>query len=69
MTKSRQPQKGAGVWILEKGKPRRLSVEIGISDGSFTEIAGGELREGQDVVTEETVVKTKEPPRAGPRMF
>jgi HlyD family secretion protein len=69
VAKTKQPQKGAGVWILEKGKPKRLPVEIGISDGNFTEVGGGELREGQDVITEETVAKAKEAPRAGPRMF
>jgi hypothetical protein len=26
-------------------------VETGITDGSFTEITGGELREGQEILT------------------
>lgn len=69
VARTKQLQKDAGVWVLEKGKPKRLPVEIGISDGSFTELVAGELREGQDVITEETVSKTKEPARAGPRMF
>jgi len=69
MAKTKQPQKGAGVWILEKGKPKRLPVNIGIGDGNFTELVAGELREGQDVITEETVSKTKGPAPAGPRMF
>jgi HlyD family secretion protein len=68
MTKTKQPQKGAGVWILEKAKPKRLPVTIGISDGSFSELVTGELREGQDVITEETVAKAKGP-TTGPRMF
>jgi len=69
MTKTKQSQKGAGIWTLEKGKPKRLPVNIGISDGNFTELLAGELREGQDVITEETVSKTKGPAPAGPRMF
>jgi len=66
--KTKQPQKGAGVWILENGKPKRLPVTVGISDGNFTELVGGELREGQDVIVEEAVAKTKGP-ASGPRMF
>jgi HlyD family secretion protein len=68
MTKTKQPQKGAGVWILENGKPKRLAVSAGISDGSSSELVTGELRDGQDVITEETVAKTKGP-TTGPRMF
>lgn len=68
MAKTKQPQKGAGVWVLEKGKPKRLPVSIGISDGSSSELVTGELREGQDVITEETVAKAKGP-TTGPRMF
>jgi HlyD family secretion protein len=67
-TKTKQPQKGAGVWILENGKPKRLSLTAGISDGNFTEISAGELKEGQEVVTEESAVKAKGP-TTGPRMF
>ncbi len=67
-TKAKQPQKSPGVWVIENGKPKRIYVTAGISDGSFTELSAGELREGQDVVTEETVVKTKGP-TTGPRMF
>lgn len=67
-TKTKQLQKGAGVWILENGKPKRLPVTVGISDGNFTELVGGELREGQDVIVEEAVAKTKGP-ASGPRMF
>ena len=28
------------VWVLEQGKPKRLPVKAGISDGQFTEVAG-----------------------------
>lgn len=67
--KTKQPQKGAGVWILENGKPKRLAVGAGISDGNFSELVTGDLREGQDVITEETVSKAKGPATTGPRMF
>lgn len=67
-TKAKQPQKGAGIWILENGKPKRVPLNVGISDGNFTELVAGELREGQDVITEEALSKTKGP-TTGPRMF
>lgn len=69
MTKTKQPQKGAAVWILENGKPKRLPITIGISDGNFTELVSGELKEGQDVIIEEAASKTKGSAPTGPRMF
>jgi HlyD family secretion protein len=61
-------KKGPGVWILEKGKPRRVSVTAGISDGSFTELLSGDIREGQELIVE-SLVKAKASGPAGPRMF
>ena len=47
---------GAGtpgrVYVLDgEGKPKAVSVVLGISDGSSTEVVRGELKEGQEVVT------------------
>jgi HlyD family secretion protein len=33
------------------GKPKPVTVQLGISDGSFTEIVGGDLKDGQEVIT------------------
>ena len=41
-----------GLWILEKDKPKRVTVSLGISDGSYTEIAGGDLNEGDAAIVE-----------------
>jgi HlyD family secretion protein len=68
-TKSKQPLKGAAVWIVENEKLKRLPVTAGISDGNFSELVKGELREGQDVITEETAAKAKGSATTGPRMF
>ena len=39
------------VYVLDgDGKPKAVSVVLGISDGSFTEVVRGELKEGQEVV-------------------
>jgi HlyD family secretion protein len=40
------------VWILgPDGKPKAIAVQLGIGDGGSTEIASGELTEGQEVLT------------------
>lgn len=68
-TKTKQ-QKGSGIWIIENGKPKRMAVTPGISDGNYTEITSGEIKEGQEVITE-SLEKAKEPAQrsGGPRMF
>ena len=39
------------VWVLRDGEPVAVPVRIGASDGSYTEVLGGELREGDEVIT------------------
>jgi HlyD family secretion protein len=45
-------QRSYALWILEQGQPKRVPVTMGISDGMFTEITGGDLKEGQEVIVE-----------------
>ncbi len=66
--KSKTLEKSSGVWIVENRKPKRIPVNLGISDGSYTEIVSGGLEEGQDVIVE-SLAKAKQPPPTGPRMF
>jgi HlyD family secretion protein len=40
------------VWVLRDDKPVRVKIRIGVSDGSFTEIVEGDLREGDQVILE-----------------
>jgi HlyD family secretion protein len=56
--------KGPAVWILENKKPKRVPVVIGISDGNYTEILSGDLKEGAEVIVEATssVKKSNAPP-------
>ncbi|HET7340192.1 MAG TPA: efflux RND transporter periplasmic adaptor subunit, partial [Methylomirabilota bacterium] len=37
------------VWVLDGDKVKPITVTLGISDGSATEILRGDLKEGQDV--------------------
>lgn len=61
-------QKGAGVWALENGKPKRLAVSTGISDGTYTELLSGEIKEEQEVIVE-SLAKPKQKSGTTPRMF
>ncbi len=37
-------------WVLVDGKPHPVKVDIGITDGSSTEITGGDLKEGAELI-------------------
>ena len=50
-------KKGHGVWILEENKPKRIPVSLGISDGNYTELVAGKIREGQKVIVVNGKVK------------
>ena len=49
--------RGDAVWVLRDGAPLRVRVETGLSDGTVTEITGGELAEGDLVITADSTVK------------
>lgn len=56
------PRKASGgtpkqVWVLRDGAPLAVPIQVGISDGRYTEIVGGELTEGQAVITEQRSAK------------
>jgi len=63
-------QKGAAVWVLEDKTPKRLSVKAGISDGNYTEILSGDLKEGDAVIVESIgAAKKSDTPVGSPGMF
>ncbi len=44
------------VWVLgQDGKPERRRITVGLSDGAATEVIDGELKEGDMVITGQTV--------------
>lgn len=52
--KERGTTRQASLWVLGRdGKPERRSVRLGIADDQFTEVAGGQLAEGDKVVVKE----------------
>lgn len=50
--------KGTKVWILEQDKPRSVQITTGLSDGRYTEISSGQLKAGQEVITDNLNNKT-----------
>ena len=43
----------ASVWMLHDGVPAKVSVTTGLTDGSFAEVTGTDVREGDQVVIDE----------------
>lgn len=46
-------QRGGGnlVWVLRNGEPKPIPLRLGSSDGRFTEVLDGDVREGENVIT------------------
>jgi len=57
----------AGVYVVADGKAERIPITPGISDGNFTEVVGGDLKEGQEVIVE-AVGKKNQAGAGSPRM-
>lgn len=60
-----QPRRGEGpanqrnVWVLRDGQALTVSIETGVSDGTQTEVIGGDLREGDALITDASGAKPK----------
>jgi HlyD family secretion protein len=62
------PASEGRVWVVgREGKPMPLDVVTGISDGSFTEVLGGEVSAGQEVII--GINQDKKPPSKRGRLF
>jgi HlyD family secretion protein len=60
------------VWVLgADGKPKPIDVRVGLSDGTATEVASEELREGMEVIVGQQAApaSTRQPSGAPPRLF
>ncbi len=62
-------QRGYGVWIIKKGKPVRIKVKTGISDGNYTELISGDIKEGQEVIVGSLIKTNKQAGRGMRRIF
>ena len=55
------------VWVLSKeGKPIPISIVLGITDGTFSQVSEGGLKEGMEVIVEETSNKKGTTQSSGP---
>lgn len=59
---------GRTVYVLEKDQLKPVSIATGITDNKFTEVLSGDIRAGQQVVTEETVTSENPGQSSGVRM-
>ncbi len=63
----------SAVWLLENGIPKRVPLKIGISDGQFTEVVSGDIKEGDELIVEHLSKKgtkgQQKPQQSGPRLF
>jgi HlyD family secretion protein len=48
--RGRTPAASGRLWVLQEGEPRPVEVRLGLSDGGSTELVGGALAEGAEVV-------------------
>ena len=58
--------KNQGIWILEKGKPKRVEIETGAYNDSSTEIISYKIQEGTDVIISIRSKKSKQNNRRNP---
>lgn len=65
---ARRGEHGGGphtLWVLRDSQPLAVPARLGISDGTFTEIVEGDLREGDDVITDVRGGKPQQQPAFG----
>jgi HlyD family secretion protein len=63
---------GSGrIWVVgEDSNPKGISVRLGLTDGSMTEIVSGDIKEGQEVIVgQQTATAAKPSGVPGPRLF
>ncbi|MEW6714015.1 MAG: efflux RND transporter periplasmic adaptor subunit [Nitrospirota bacterium] len=67
-TKNEKSEKGSGIWVIENKELKRVAVTTGISDGAYTELLSGEIKEGEELIVD-TVSKPKnQSQQSAPRM-
>ena len=58
--------KNQGIWILDKGKPKRVEIETGAYNDSSTEIISDKIQEGSNVILSIRSKKSKQNNRRNP---
>lgn len=60
---------GATVYRLERGEPKPVRIKAGISDGSYTEVLGDDIKLGEPLIVREIGAKKEKGPGFGLRMM
>jgi HlyD family secretion protein len=66
---ARPAARSGRVWVLEAGKPKPIDVRLGITDGTSTELVGGGLAEGTEVIVGLTPSDKRNSGLPGMRLF
>ncbi len=45
-------KKQEGLWVIRDEKPLRINIKAGISDGEWTEVVEGDIKEGDEVIVD-----------------
>src|SRR6266550_1287316 len=48
------PDGASQLWVLRDGKPTAVLVNFGLDDGAYTEVVGGDLHPGDDLILGES---------------
>jgi HlyD family secretion protein len=62
------PPEERQIWVLRDGAPRRVTIRVGLSDGTRTEVSGGGVREGDEAITDVSGLETATPSGRPPGM-
>jgi HlyD family secretion protein len=65
--RKRGPSTDTTVWVMDdKGKPKPVVAQLGLSDGTYTEVASSGLKEGDKVIEASFSKKTATTPTSAP---
>lgn len=67
-TDNKQKYEQKGIWIDKKGKPKRINIETGASNDSYTEIISNEIKEGDMVYIGSNLAKGNKKKQMIPRL-
>ena len=59
----------ATVYVLENGQPKLVRITTGIADNYLTEVVSGEVKEGVDVIVEDSQISAKNSSSPAMRLF
>jgi HlyD family secretion protein len=70
MASQSEQRKSGTVYVLSPDrKPAPVSIVLGITDGSFSEVISGDLKEGREIIVEETSGKKTSSQSSSPQPF